>query len=243
MSKYTTEVRFICEEAAGLEHSVGYEDVEEVLDNSYAKIFDFDYPIFDEAYRPILEKKILRHYYTREIGLETVGLWKLKLNTKMNEIMPYYNQRYSSELIQFNPLYDTDLTTTHQRVNTDKSDGESDTHNTHSNSYANQNLSNVWHLFQDTPQSGLLDVENMNYLSAANKDQEQSNNGGNNSGLNDSNNSFENNFKGIEDYEQHIMGSSPSSSFSKRLKEFRETFLNIDMEIIQDLSSLFMYLW
>ncbi len=53
------------------------------------------YPIFDEDYRNELQKKILLKYYTREICEETFGLWKLRLNSKMNEIMPYYNQLYS----------------------------------------------------------------------------------------------------------------------------------------------------
>lgn len=114
MSKYTTEVRFICEEAAGLTSSVGYLGVNDVINTALPKVFNFDFPIFDEAYRPILEKKILKHYYTREIGLETVGLWKLFLDTKLNEIMPYYNQLYKSELISFNPMYDVDLTRDHQ---------------------------------------------------------------------------------------------------------------------------------
>ena len=52
------------------------------------------------------------HYYTREIGFETVGLWKLKLQTKLNEIMPYYNKLYETELLKYNPLYDVDMTTT-----------------------------------------------------------------------------------------------------------------------------------
>ena len=109
MSKYTTEVRYICETNAGLKESKGYKSVAEVIANSRTKIFDFDYPIYDESYRSVLETKILKHYYTREIGLETVGLWKLKLDTKMNEIMPYYNQLYKSALIEFNPMYTTDL--------------------------------------------------------------------------------------------------------------------------------------
>ena len=113
MSKYTTEVRFICETAAGLETSEGYLSVNQIIKAALPSVFDFDFPIFDETYRPLLETKILKHFYTREIGLETVGLWKLKLDTKLNEIMPFYNQLYKSELIEFNPLYDVDLTRDH----------------------------------------------------------------------------------------------------------------------------------
>ena len=88
MSKYTTELRFICETYADLDQSKGYSDVEDIIENSRAKIFDFPYEIFDEEYKPVLEHKILRHFYTREIGQETVGLFKLQLSQKMNDIMP-----------------------------------------------------------------------------------------------------------------------------------------------------------
>ena len=105
MSKYTTEVRYICETAAGLTESVGYRGIDDVLDAAVPNIFDFEYPIFDEEYRELLEKKILRHYYTREICEETVGLWKLRLQDKMNLIMPYYNQMYKSEQRPKNTKY------------------------------------------------------------------------------------------------------------------------------------------
>lgn len=113
MSKYTTELRFICETEAGKTESVGLSKVDEVITAALPKIFDFYFPIFDENYRVPLETKIIRHYYTREIGMETYGLWKLKLHTKLNEIMPYYNKLYESELYKYNPLYDVDMTTTH----------------------------------------------------------------------------------------------------------------------------------
>lgn len=112
MSKYTTEVRFICESVIGMDESMGANNVDEIIDAARPFIFNFEYPIFDVEYKGILEKKILKHFYTREIGLETYGLWKLKLNTKLNEIMPYYNRLYNSELLEYNPLYTTDITKT-----------------------------------------------------------------------------------------------------------------------------------
>lgn len=115
MSKYTTELRFICETSAGFTDSEGYTSTKEIIEKSRKKIFDFDYPIFDENYRSVLETKIIKHYYTREIGAETVGLWKFWLDERMNRIMPYYNQLYKSELLDFNPLYDTDITTDSNR--------------------------------------------------------------------------------------------------------------------------------
>lgn len=131
MSKYTTELRFICENLCGYVDSQGLSKVDEIISKSAPLIFDFDYPIFDENYKIPLEKKILRRYYLREIGFETVGVWKLKLNDKLNEIMPYFNQLYKSELLKFNPLIDVDVKTTSNTAGTGNTDfSQSDTKNT-----------------------------------------------------------------------------------------------------------------
>lgn len=151
MSMYTTELRYICEGYAGLTESAGYNNIENVIKKALPKIFDFDFPIFDEDYRTVIETKIIKHYYTREISEETVGLWKLRLNTKMNEIMPYYNQLYKAWSVDFNPLYDTDITTEHTLDNesTQTTSGKSTDR------------------FSDTPQGSLQNIENNTYLSNA----------------------------------------------------------------------------
>ena len=247
MSKYTTELRYICESLAVLDESVGYDKVAEVIENSRAKIFSFDYPIFDENYRGVLETKIIKHYYTREIGYETFGLWKLHLDSKMNEIMPYYNKLYDSELITFNPLYDVDITVDHQRTNNDTRNGLHDNSSSSSGAGTNTDSSERtgWNLFQDTPQNGLQNVENMEYLSSATKDTDESNSTSQYSSSTSGRDtgSYSDTFRGIEDYLEHISGTHGGISFSKKIKEFRENFLNIDMMVIKDLNGLFMYLW
>ena len=193
MSKYTTEVRYICESYAGLDESVGYDSIDEVIDKSYLKIFNNSkIPMFngeDEAHRALLLKKILLHYYSREIGYETVGLWKLKLNQKMIEIMPYYNQLYESELLEFDPLKNIDVTHTHEgEYNDDEkvdnlrnSENHKATH-TEQVSDATENVTlrhsrtttqgddvrtndivsngDTWTLFSDTPQGGINGIAN-----------------------------------------------------------------------------------
>ena len=226
MSKFTTEVRYICESYAGLEKSVGFDDVEAILENSYEKVFSFDFPIFDEVYRPILEKKILRHYYTREIGEETVGLWKLRLCNKLNEIMPYYNKLYRSELIEFNPLYDVDLTRDYNRKNDNENSGNR-------SGTSNGNDTN-WNLFNDTPQGGLSDIEDMKYLTTATKDYGSSNNA--------SSSTYSGKLNGVEDYLEHVKGIN-GGNLSKKLMDYRKSFLNIDRDVLNDLKGLFFYLW
>ena len=122
MSVYTTELRCICENYAGL--SGGFDSVDKIISTAIPKLFSFDFPIFDENYRSVLCTKIIRHYYTREISEETVGLWKLRLQTKLNEIMPYYNKLYLSEQLKFNPLQDADYSVTHTGNESGKSETE-----------------------------------------------------------------------------------------------------------------------
>ena len=183
MSKYTTELRFICEHLAGLGENVGYAKTADVVKKARPEIFDFSYPIFDENYRNTLETKIIKHFYTREIGLETYGLWKLKLDTKMNEIMPYYNKLYETELIKFNPLYDTDIhveghrdekvdetsknnttnsgTDSGSRTSTDSGTDTGSRTSTDSGTDARTKVdkTNTWDLYSDTPQGGVNGIQ------------------------------------------------------------------------------------
>lgn len=197
MSKYTTEVRYICEYYASLSHSADYTDVNEIISKSRDKIFSFDYPIFDEKYREILETKILKRYYTREIGEETVGLWKLRLDTRLNEIMPYYNKMYEAELIKINPLYTTDLKRTkniegntdknnrvdsegkitndktENTVGADKKTGTEGTTGSNDGTSYTENTkdssSSSTDIYSDTPQGTLSNMADLTYLTNARK--------------------------------------------------------------------------
>lgn len=120
MAHYTTQVRTICETVAGLSDSVGYTDVETVLNESWDKIFT-SFPIYDESHRADLCKKILRHYYMDEIAFETRGLWQLAINTKLIEIMPQYNSLYKASAEIISPLYNKNLTRQYDGSSTGKS--------------------------------------------------------------------------------------------------------------------------
>lgn len=142
MSKYTTEIRRICESYAGNPSETGYSTVKDIIEAARAKVFSFEYPIFDPAYKGVLETKILKHFYTREIAFESVGLFLLKLDTRMNEIMPYYNKLYRTETLEFNPLHDFDVSRTHKNDLTTQQQNEGSASGTSSAS-SNQSQSNT----------------------------------------------------------------------------------------------------
>lgn len=189
MSKYTTEVRFICESYAGLSESVGLSKTAEIIEKARPLIFDFEYPIFNEEYRKTLETKILKHFYTQEIGFEVVGLWKLYLDEKLNLIMPYYNQLYQSALLNIEPLINIKNETTHNETanennsqqntsidstteNEKNSQTVTDTKTSNStvndtNSGTTNSENDNWTLSSDTPQGELEGIKTMQYLTNA----------------------------------------------------------------------------
>lgn len=270
MSKYTTEVRFICEQASGLAESKGYNDTNSIINLAIPKVFNFDFPIFDEEYRGVLERKILKHFYTREIGEETVGLWKLRLDTRLNEIMPYYNKLYKSELLEFNPLYTANLTRT-KKTDYDSNRNENENINDTTNNKGTTNSTNDStvngtgsgttsntgaDLYSDTPQGSLTGVESETYLTNARKTTDSgttSSTTSNTSNATGSITSTESNTYGrirgntdaltsTEDYLETVVGYEGTSA-SDLLMKYRETFINIDTMLISELEDLFLQLW
>lgn len=359
MAKYTTQVRTICEVNAGLTESVGFNDIDEVIEKAIPNIFNFDFPLFDESYKNVLCSKILIEYYTREIAFETVGLWKLKLRAKLNKIMPYYNQLYKSALLDFNPFYDVDLEKTYNRTGSENQFGNSynDTIENGSN-LANIQISNTKqgtneqesaetgktsnkgentsksvtndkgtststsnetvekennkketqdtdtekiNRYSDTPQGMVADIKNNKYLTNVSIDnatdktkieskitdlqeseqldttedkrdttntltQENENTidttirsndetsyretqtGSNNTNSSTNKtvnvtNTNNNNVSSLEDYIETVKGKNGGKSYSLLLKEFRETFLNVDNMVLDELADLFFTLW
>ena len=286
MSKYTTEVRFICESYAGLSESGGLSKTAEIIEKARPLIFDFDYPIFDVEYRKTLESKILKHYYTREIGFEVVGLWKLYLDEKLNLIMPYYNQLYQSALLKIEPLINIKNETTHnetanennsQQNTANDSTTENETNNqtvtdtkTSNSSESGTNTGSTnsendnWTLSSDTPQGGLEGIESMEYLTNAteNKGTSSVNVNGSDSSTSESSENGKNILVG-ERNKRGSKGSTFNSTASRNnaleyltnnkgisgiseselLMKYRETFLNIDKMVINELADLFMSVW
>lgn len=228
MSKYTTEVRFICEHYAGLDESAGANGIDGVVAKSWDSIFNKNWEIFDENYRETLCSKILKHYYLREICCETVGIWRFWLNQKMSEIMPYYNQLYKSAALDYKPFYDTDYTRESARESTGTSAKSTD--------YTRSDNLKQTTRYSDTPQGGLEGIEGNAYLTNATITDDtgtQNNSGSDTTDTRDN-----------DVYKETVSGKlSSGKSYSVLLQEYRETFLNIDMMVINELNELFFLLW
>lgn len=330
MAVYTTQLRSICESLSG-QMPGGYTDTSKIIETARPQIFDFSYPIFEDSYKSVLETKIIRHYYTQEIGLETYGLFKFKLETRLNEIMPYYNKLYESNELKYDVLTDYSYRKTHQGSGTsdatEDASGEQSTDNSGSADKTSENKvvtsgnentdftsdstddrslsSNVsgsiktdeigdWRdnsetgvAFSDTPQGNIGNVQDLDYLTnytntlvddkktsdvdttVTNKSDTtgtdnlistredkttNTHDGTETANYTDSlSNTFKgkvtstnnkiNNLKTTDEYVEEITGKLGGKTYPELIREYRDTILNIDMMIINELRDLFMLIF
>lgn len=220
MSKYTTELRYIVESGFNLGLN--------------------DYPIFNENHRLTLNQKIIDHYYFREIGMETAGAFKFALNRKMREIMPKYNALYYSESLKFDPLQGVNIEEIYSdnliETNKSKTDGVTEL----KTSADNEHLNNGQELFNNTPQGLLEDgsIENKKYLTDATLTKDE----GKQHGTSNSTGTTGANAEGVTNKSFNFSKKRKGSEYhnpSELLLKYRETIINIDMLIINELADLF----
>lgn len=191
--------------------------IKELIDNKFEFALN-DYPIFDENYRQILNKKILDNYLIYEIGFETPALFNHYLASTLNNIMPYYNTLYNN--IKLITDYTSNVNLKEDMKRTAKNTSES-------NSSSSTKTKNV---YQDTPEGRLASETIDNFTYATNM---------NNSGVtgNDTTTMTGNT---TDDYIKLVTGNNGVKYPAEVINDLKNNLINIDMLIINELSSLFM---
>lgn len=242
MSRYTSQIRYICETLSGLTCSVGYKSVDEVIEKSRNLIFP-PFEIFDESYRSVIETKILKHFYTREIGCETFGLWQLRLDAKLSVIMPYYNKLYKAINIDIPVIDNVDMNVEHNIGRNADTKVNDNTDITASSNTATNTTASAKIRHSDTPQGSLENLESNEYMSDATlSDTTQTVNSNTNSSSNSKSNS-DTNAKSTEEYAEHRWGKDGTITYISMVNEYIEKMKNIDSMLIRDLEDLFMQIW
>lgn len=192
------------------------------------KIFSFDYPFYDNDLKEQFENKFIKHYFFDEIGQETIGRFKLMLQSRMYDIMPRYIQLYQTELEakKINFLLNKDLKETFIRdLNTTTNSTGNNTNNISGNdntSFKESNLNNGnAYLNNDS-----LTTINSNSNNYDNKTVNNSNMTGN----------------GTQKESTTLIsqGNIGTTSSAELLDKWRASIINIDMMIIEECKNLFM---
>lgn len=177
-----------------------------------------------------LARKIVDHYYMRESGFETIGLFKHYVKVTMQEIMEKYLPLIYSASIEYNPLVNVDYTETFNRT--------ADTTNKGSSNSSSSNNASSLGVNSDTPQGQISKASILagNYASSTAANETESSIEDETTTSNTSNNE--------EEYTKRIIGNSGvSATAQKMIEQYRQNIIAIDSEIIKELSVLFMGLY
>lgn len=193
------------------------------------------YEIFDEAHRATLNGLIFDHYMNEEIGTESLALFRLRLRSRMNEIMPYYNQLYKAELIDIDPLSTVNIDSTSHATATGET--ENNTERSSTVDSATETGSGARNVNSTTPQVMLSG--NKDYASSASDANSQTHveaeTTENVDGTDTSNTVTEttatNNTTGYQGHSAELMA------------RYRELVINVDTMVIGSLVDLFMLVW
>lgn len=201
-------------------------------------IWDFDYPSFYEGEEKTkFEQKVIDHYYFRQIGQETVGRFLHYFRTKVREIMPYYIQLYDSEKYMKeldDPFATVDYTETYSETREGQSSGSaSSSSTTTANSEGSENLT---HKFSNTPQGEISNLDR--YMTEASQDSSANSLEATSTGSGTNTNESES-----SETVSHTLtkkGAMGVTTFGHDMIEFRQSFLNVDMMVIDELNDLFL---
>ena len=181
-----------------------------------------------------LAKKIVDHYYMREIGFETPELFKHYAKVTMQEIMERYLPKIYSNFLEYDPLSNVDYTETYTREISGESANEGSSSSTSTQNAEGLNITN------NTPQKKITkqDLETGAYASQVSQSNTET-------GIEDETTTSNSGTSStVETFTRHEEGDNGVIITNQRLvKEYREIIVAIDEEIINELGSLFMAIY
>lgn len=185
-----------------------------------------------------LAKKIVDHYFMREIGFETPALFRHYAKTTMAEIMETYLPLIYTQAIQYNPLINVDYTEVYSHEHTGEGQSEG-TSNSNSNTNGNSSGLNI---NSDTPQGQINKEEILTGKYASSTSANENATVATDETKVDSTNKT--NTKDIDSYTRNVKGNQGiTASYQAMIMQYRDTVANYTKEIIDELNSLFMGLY
>lgn len=233
MSKYTIQLRYLVEQFES-EATGPVPQGQDFHDSTYARLGLSAYPIFDEGYRPRLNDKIIAHFYMREIGQETAGLFSFMMKRTMNEVMPYYNEFYEQQAALTDPLEE-------RGIHVDEKHHDNLANLTNNEVTSTQDtLTESRNVFSDTPMdmlsnAGSPNVENLDYATNVTYDTGHGDSSATSKGKTDRDEKREGGYTRDE--------TGHTRPKYELLYSYLKQFINIDMKVIEELEPLFLQLW
>lgn len=202
---------------ATLQQVIDYETVNGLT--AYQAVGLDAYDIFDEEYRAALNDKIIAHFNEWEIGHETISMFRYAMARKMNELAPIFNQHYKANQIAIDPLLTVNIRTV----------AEGAAHVAEISDTTSETTATGRVVGSNTPQVRLSG--NKDYAASAQDSISKTDASGNGSQSSDSTNTNDGTTTGY------------SGNPAELIFAMRQTFVNVDMMIIEQLQELFSLVW
>lgn len=186
-----------------------------------------EYPEFKPGYRAILNKLIIDHYHDREIGMETIEKFRNAVRRRLNEVMPYYNSLYKTQEIEYDPLSTVDIRTLSNGTNVANVEASGETASTMTNEGGSRAVQS------NTPQVRLSG--NGDYASNAADTTSDSTATG--TGTEEQTSTTN------EQSENESRTTGYQGIASSLIMAYRQSLMNIDLLVIDELADMFMGVW
>lgn len=225
----TYSVWQLCYDYIHYKYDIPYDEIrqlpfDDIAEKSREYFFNFEYTLFDESYKPHLEKSFILHFFMYEIGFETVHLFLQQLYTEWIIKIPTYNKFYESLNLITDPL--TTVNMESESTGNTSTTAQNENHGTSEN----ESSSDASGTYSDYPQTLL---GNLDYATSGTKDgstsratSTQDSDGTSTSTGETTNKSTSKGYNGL-----------PPSTL---LSQYRNTILNVDMLLFNDLQTLFL---
>ena len=228
-------------------------------------IWNFSCPwYYTGAAQTAFQQKVIDHFRFRQIGFETPGRFIFEFQQKFKEIMPYYIQMYhsvdlmnavSDPLENYNMIEEKTGSATGSSTGSATNTGTTSSTTTDSGTNtetANESQINDVRLHRhlDTPQGRVQNLTD-GYVSYADKDDSTTdthsatkagsvNNTTTGSGENEQ--TGESEYNAENEYSETLTrhGNIGVTTYAQMLKGYRETFVNVDMMIMDELDEVFL---
>lgn len=216
MSTYTTQLRWVCQQLAGIDDQSN--SIRNVISLAAPKIFNFAYPQYTAEYNYKLEVRFLHHFYFEELCCETYPLWHDRLDDTFNTIMPKYlpmidliNQNFTANFTATGGGYQI------IRDNTNTQTGNQTTKSGNTSKYS------------DTPQGAITGLLSDKYLTSAT--------------ITDGDNTYEGSTTtSVHDDELRTDSLSTQDKINI-ISDYNQKIYTIDQLIFNDCETLFMGVW
>lgn len=254
ISKYTTTIYEILKSGKFPNYPTNDYEIDEIIESGIPVLFSFDYPWYtnksDQSYKDF-QVMFCNMYLMREIGFETVSLFKQKLKDYLIRFMPYYEKIYYTTTLDYNPLINKDYTINRDRGINREVNGSNDSSSNISNTGTTNrdvNTTDETNSQGSTSENPEVTVNNNNFTSNLQRDRTLSDTSTTEDATykNNTDSSGNNTYDEVENTTENridTISGFEGENKTQAIIAYRQAIVNINLELCEKMKPLFLKIY